>query len=215
MSSLLAVFVLSIIVPNFAHNRSYNCEEDKDCSIVCNNNNSCTNTIINCPINHGCNITCELEVCNNFIINASHSSSLEIYVYGLWLSEMTIYSPTSYNSIPKPKTHIYDQSIGISEESKNILQQHIKPLQLFAINGFNDIKLHQNRAQNTQEFHGNMHCAADYSSHCEFSSISLSCIVDANICDPPVAVIQLIVCLYKNWLLSPFLCTIWIQIIPK
>ena len=130
-----------------------NCESNQDCFLTYEQSNKCINNTIICPTNYLCNISCNLDSCQNIVINASQSSSLHLHITNLWESELTIYSPSSKSNSKsnsdidihhEPVTHIYDK-IRVVELSKHGSHQNhnhhvnIEPLRIYSLNGFSDI----------------------------------------------------------------------------
>ena len=171
----------------YGYDSEIHCDETKNCFISCKNESKpCSNSIINCPNNHQCNITCSSSnSCHNLIINNHHSSLLSLNINHRISSNISLYFPSTINN----KRH-YLQINPINIINKDTFTSKLH-LHLFSINGWNDIQRITStptKDNSNIHIHGTMHCKLDinnkYTANCDFSE-TLSCIEMQHPCNAP------------------------------
>eukprot|EP01083_Nonionella_stella_P020747 57575_1 len=174
MSSLVFIFLLQIVISEPAEpKRAIHCPEDQDCTILCTESH-CLNSHITCPVHNDCSITCNHHSCHETTIDATESSSFNLYLHPKLYSNLSAYLPPS--SANDPRTHIHQTPVKTTSFKNGGLRPSDYTLTLFAINGFNDLMSTAHLPR------GIMYCQPQYTSFCSFSAASVSCTDEHHLC---------------------------------
>lgn len=185
----------------------FNCQQDEDCIIDCISaeNNVCTTAIMNCPKNADCYILCDgYEACKHATINGPIDHKLEIICDGFrGCDHLTIYGQYSnyFNlTIIEGLYTTWGLSIYVPPKNGDTKRAFItggfednnganhegayNPVQIYAINGFDDVLI----SSLTDQYYSKMimHCHTDYLRSCWFANDSYNSCNDRNtICNHP------------------------------
>ena len=169
---------------NTCSNSFIKCPLNKPCNITCNTPESCKNAAIRCPLNNLCNIKCIDEYsCHNTTIYAKESSSFTLKNCSLSYKNcdrLKIYFPPLQTG-ESPKSNIeYDTNTEIS--AYNSMKDKMIMF-FYAINGWNDLNDYNHITS-----HGIMYCTPYYEQFCYFgigASSKWGCNGSADICNNP------------------------------
>ena len=154
-----------------------NCPKDYPCTIECVGDTSCKEATFICPIGQPCDITCDLDnACQNALFNATYSSSFNLRECrtGTYVcTGVTIYFPPSNNGIPRANI--------TGDNSLSAGTFPVVPLQFYAINGWSDVNVVNYEGDFTYP-QGDMYCLSDYSSQCDFATNAWACDSAADLC---------------------------------
>eukprot|EP01083_Nonionella_stella_P286767 976045_1 len=172
MSSFVFIFLLQIVISESVEpKRTIYCPKDQDCSIICTEAH-CLNSHITCPVHHSCNITCNHRSCHETTIDATESTSFNLYLHPNLYSNLTAYLPSSPTN--HPRTHIHQTP---HFKNDRVDSSDYTLLTLYAINGFNDLISTTPRLPR-----GRMYCQPQYTSFCTFAAASFSCMNRHHLC---------------------------------
>ena len=163
--------------------KAIHCETNQDCTIYCNQYESCAYSSIHCPVDQHCSISCghASSSCRNVIINATASASLTLDDcssgdYWTCSGMMIHFPPQQPEGTPRAFINVGDNLNSLSQS-----------LHFFAVNGFSDIDASQSMTGDFIHFDGTMYCTADYTESCPFADNSLSCQSPSDLCNDPLS----------------------------
>eukprot|EP01084_Bolivina_argentea_P205916 351673_1 len=194
------------INPNPCNNTVINCSPNEDCLIECHDTNSCANSIINCPtINGKCEIECtNTASCKQTIINSYINNEVHINCDASYSCFATTFNTQTASLLNiegcQQDQSCLDLSIYCPSHSDDIncviegndnlgSSPQSDGIQIYAINGWNDIEINYNGSFSTQP-RGKMYCNKNYTIDCDIALNDWSCSDTKHYCNNPTTTLN-------------------------